>query len=74
MSVWLVTPRSLVTVGLLSTAVISCAPAPDPVEEAAPMVAEYTPPAFTPESRELTQADIERMMDELSNWGAVGAD
>ena len=34
----------------------------------------YVPPAFTPESRELDQADIERMVDELSNWGRWGPD
>ncbi len=72
MSVWLVTPRSLVAIGLLSAAVIGCAPSADPVEEAAPMVAEYTPPVVAPVSHDLAQADIERMMDELSNWGRWG--
>ena len=41
------------------------------MEEAPPA---YVPPDFTPESRELDQADIERMMDELSNWGRWGPD
>ena len=40
-------------------------------EEPAP---EYVPPAFTPESRELGRADIERLMEELSNWGRWGPD
>ena len=72
MNVWPVTRGSLVVFGLLSATAAGCAPAADPVEEAAPMVAEYTPPAFNPESRDLTKADIERMMDELSNWGRWG--
>ena len=36
--------------------------------------AAYTPPPVTPESRNLDQSDIERMMEELSNWGRWGAD
>ena len=40
-------------------------------EDAAP---EYVPPPFTPESRELVRADIERLMEELSNWGRWGPD
>ncbi len=46
--------------------------AAEAMDDAAP--AAYVPPAFTPESRELDQADIERLMDELSNWGRWGAD
>ena len=46
--------------------------AQEPTDNAAP--AAYVPPAFTPESRELDQADIERLMDELSNWGRWGSD
>ena len=72
MRLWSATRGFLVVFGLLSVVAVGCAPAADPVEEAAPMVAEYTPPAFEPESRDLTQADIERMMDELSNWGRWG--
>ena len=34
----------------------------------------YVPPAFTPESRDLGQADIERLLEELSNWGRWGDD
>ena len=46
--------------------------ASEPMEEdAAP---EYVPPSFTPESRELVRADIERLMEELSNWGRWGPD
>ena len=51
------------------------APANEPagVAEVAEAEAQaYTPPAITPASRDLTQADIERMMDELSNWGRWG--
>ena len=40
-------------------------------EDAAP---EYVPPPVTPESRELDRADIERLMEELSNWGRWGPD
>ena len=46
--------------------------AQEPTDDAAP--AAYVPPAFTPESRELGQADVERLMDELSNWGRWGPD
>ena len=58
---------------VLVAAIAGCAPAvPDEVmEEAAPA---YVPPEVTPASRELVQADIERMMDELSNWGRWGPD
>ena len=42
--------------------------------EAMQSPAAYVPPAFTPESRELGQADIERLVDELSNWGRWGPD
>jgi len=34
----------------------------------------YVPPSVTPESHDLTQADFERLMQELSNWGRWGAD
>ncbi len=61
----------------LVVALVGCAPgagtdtASEPMEEAAPA---YVPPDFTRESRELDQADIERMMEELSNWGRWGPD
>ena len=41
---------------------------------AAGATAAAQPPAFTPESRDLDQADIERLVDELSNWGRWGPD
>ena len=43
-------------------------------EQAGPGAADYVPPAVTPESHDLTQADFERLMQELSNWGRWGAD
>ena len=71
----------LLTHGLmvvLTVAVASCAPGGDPdvaaVDEAMPAVTEYAPPTVSPESHDLTQADIERLMDELSNWGRWGPD
>ena len=53
---------------------VACAPVPDDSAAAAPAATSYTPPIVAPESRDLTQADIERMMEELSNWGRWGAD
>ena len=44
------------------------------MEEAPPAAAAYVPPTVPPESHDLTQADIERLMGELSNWGRWGAD
>ena len=43
----------------------------EPVDEEAPP--EYVPPPVTPASRDLDRADIERLMEELSNWGRWGA-
>ena len=40
-------------------------------EAAAP---EYVPPPVAPASRDLERADIERLMEELSNWGRWGPD
>ena len=58
--------------------VVSCAPAADqsavPKQEAAPAAMAYTPPTVPPQSHDLTQADIERLMEELSNWGRWGSD
>ena len=34
----------------------------------------YVPPTVPSESHDLTQADIERLMEELSNWGRWGTD
>ena len=68
-------PRWLV---VISVALFSCAPASDqsaePMQEAAPAAAVYTPPTVPPESHELGQVDIERLMEELSNWGRWGPD
>ena len=62
----------------LTLAVASCAPGGEPnaeaVDDVTPTVSEYTPPTVTPESHDLTQADIERLIDELSNWGRWGPD
>ena len=75
MRVWLLTRGWLV---VLIVAVVGCAPGAEqsgePMEEAAPAVSPYIPPTVAPESHELTQADIERLMEELSNWGRWGPD
>ena len=63
---------------VVTAAVFSCAPAAnettEPMPDAAPAAVAYTPPTVAPVSHDLTLADIERMMDELSNWGRWGAD
>ena len=41
-------------------------------EAAAPPA--YVPPPVTPVSRDLNRADIERLLEELSNWGRWGPD
>ena len=76
MRAWLLT-RGLPVA--LAVAVASCAPGSDPnaaeaVDDIAAAVPEYTPPTVNPESHDLAQADIERLMDELSNWGRWGPD
>ena len=49
--------------------------ATDPASEAmAAAPAAYVPPPVAAESRDLDQADIERMVEELSNWGRWGPD
>ena len=62
----------------LTVAAAGCAPAPEPmaepIDEVASATPEYTPPTVTPESHDLTEADIERLMEELSNWGRWGPD
>ena len=62
----------------LAVTVGGCTPTAGPgaptMEEAAPAAAAYVPPTVPPESHDLTQADIERLMGELSNWGRWGAD
>ena len=69
----------LLTLGWLATltvAVTSCAPGAEQssnsIDAATPVAPVYTPPTVTPESRDLGQADIERLMEELSNWGRWG--
>ena len=63
---------------VLIVALVNCAAGPEqtsePMAEAAPAVPVYTPPIVIPESHDLTQADIERLMLELSNWGRWGPD
>ena len=59
---------------VLAIAGVACAPVTDDSSAAAPAATGYMPPTVSPESRDLTRADIERMMEELSNWGRWGAD
>jgi kynurenine formamidase len=63
---------------VLTLLLAGCAPAPDrgddPVESLSSPAPVYTPPPVAAESHDLTQVDIERLMDELSNWGRWGAD
>ena len=68
----------LIVVTMVTVALCSCAPAADesaePMPDGAPATMAYTPPTVSPESHDLAQADIERLMEELSNWGRWGAD
>ena len=62
---------------LLAMTTISpgCGQAPERSIEPLPDDAStYTTPDVHPAPRDLTQSDIERMMDELSNWGRWGAE
>ena len=63
---------------VLLVAAVGCAPAvdetPERLEASGTGAPVFTPPAVTPASRDLTRSDIERMMEELSNWGRWGAD
>ena len=63
---------------VVTVALVGCAPAADetavPMQDGAPAAMAYTPPTVPPESHDLTQADIERLMEELSNWGRWGPD
>ena len=72
----LLTQGWLVVVTVVTVGLASCVPAADesavPVQEAAPSAMAYTPPTVPPESHDLNQADIERLMEELSNWGRWG--
>ena len=74
----LLTQGWLVVVTVVTVALASCVPAADesavPVQEAAPSAMAYTPPTVPPESHDLNQADIERLMEELSNWERWGPD
>ena len=62
----------------LALACVTCAPAAEaPVtttEPSTPTAPSYTPPVVTPESHDLDLADVERLMEELSNWGRWGPD
>ena len=62
----------------LALACVTCAPAAEapvtPAEPSTPVAPSYTPPVVTPESHDLDLADVERLLDELSNWGRWGAD
>ena len=75
MRMWLVKRGWLL---ILTATMVSCAPAAEqnaePMDAGAPAAPAYTPPTVAPASRELVQADIERMMEELSNWGRWGPD
>jgi len=67
--------RSIWSIILILTGV-ACTPVADESGESEAEAASvsYTPPTVSPESHDLTQADIERMMEELSNWGRWGTD
>ena len=81
MRIWLLRRGWLVVLTMVivvTVAFTGCAPAADesaaPMPDAAPAAMAYTPPTVPPESHDLNQADIERLMEELSNWGRWGAD
>lgn len=63
---------------VLTVLAAQCAPAPEPasepVDSAAAAAPAYTPPDYERLPRDLTRADIERLMDSLSNWGRWGED
>jgi len=75
---WLLKQACLVAVTVVNVALVSCVPAANesavPIPEATPAALAYTPPTVPPESHDLNQADIERLMEELSNWGRWGSD
>ena len=64
----------LVFVGALVQCAPSSEPAMDTDDATTSSAAPYIPPTVPPVSHDLTQADFERMMDELSNWGRWGPD
>jgi kynurenine formamidase len=59
------------TVACGGSAPVSGAPAAAATAQAGP---DYVPPEVTPPSRDLTQADFDQMMADLSNWGRWGDD
>ena len=78
MRTWLLKQACLVAVTVVNVGLVSCVPAANesavPIPEATPAALAYTPPTVPPESHDLNQADIERLMEELSNWGRWGSD
>jgi len=62
----------------LALACVTCAPSAEapvaPIEPSTPAAPSYTPPVVTPESHDLDLADVERLMEDLSNWGRWGPD
>ena len=75
MSMWRVTSGGLI---VFAAAVVGCAPTAEQsaatMEEVVPAAPAYVPPTVPSESHDLTQADIERLMEELSNWGRWGTE
>ncbi len=62
---------------VFAVVVAGCAPTADQSEATtteAPAAPAYAPPTVPLESRDLTQVDIERLVEELSNWGRWGTD
>ena len=69
---------SVIYLLILSAAGVTCSPVANQdgtsAAESTTAAAAYIPPTVSPESRNLAQADVERMMEELSNWGRWGSD
>ncbi|MDP6535524.1 MAG: cyclase family protein [Gammaproteobacteria bacterium] len=73
---------SIICLLIMTVAGVACSPASDQGGDSAAVsaaetvttAAAYIPPIVPPESHDLTQADIERLMEELSNWGRWGPD
>ena len=78
MRTWLLKQRWLIAATVVTVQSVGCAPDANEsaatMPEAAPAAAAYTPPVVTPASHDLNRADIERLMEELSNWGRWGSD
>ena len=70
-------PRGSLLV-VLTVALVGCATDIEQTanlsQDTASPVSDYVPPAVAPESHDLAQSDIERLMDDLSNWGRWGSD